>query len=110
AFEDTGVRAYKGQAGNVQGNATVLTAALQIHSVEARHAAVVRKIRGLNGWITQDQRGDTMPEATQAVYNGEANTTQLGVDVTTVTEEGADDITEAWDEILTQDEVLGIAS
>ena len=39
ALEDTGVRAYKGQAGNLQDNAKILTVALQIHSVEARHAA-----------------------------------------------------------------------
>ena len=50
--EDTGVRAYKGQAGNLIGNndAThnaVLEAALQIHSVEARHAARIRRIRRL---------------------------------------------------------------
>ncbi|HZF66003.1 MAG TPA: ferritin-like domain-containing protein [Chitinophagaceae bacterium] len=42
AFEDTGVRAYKGQAPNLLGNKTVLQAALNIHSVEARHAAHVR--------------------------------------------------------------------
>ncbi|MDX5437564.1 MAG: ferritin-like domain-containing protein, partial [Pontibacter sp.] len=47
AFEDTGVRAYKGQAANLVSNSDVLTAALQIHSVEARHAAIVRRIRGL---------------------------------------------------------------
>lgn len=110
AFEDTGVRAYKGQAGNVQGNAVVLTAALQIHSVEARHAAVVHKIRGLNGWITQDERGTGMPAATQPVYNGEQNITQLGVDVTSVTSVGANGITEAWDEPLSKEEVLGIAN
>ena len=34
AFEDTGVRAYKGQAANLISNNEVLTAALQIHSVE----------------------------------------------------------------------------
>jgi hypothetical protein len=45
AFEDTGVRAYKGQAGNVMSNKTVLQAALQIHSVEARHASQVRRMR-----------------------------------------------------------------
>jgi hypothetical protein len=50
--EDTGVRAYKGQAGNLIGNndAThnaVLEAALRIHSVEARHAARIRHIRRL---------------------------------------------------------------
>lgn len=44
-FEDTGVRAYKGQAGFLQSNRTVLTAALQIHSVEARHASHIRQMR-----------------------------------------------------------------
>ena len=38
-LEDTGVRAYKGQAGNLISSDDVLTAALRIHSVEARHAA-----------------------------------------------------------------------
>ena len=48
-FEDLGVAAYKGQAGNLQGT-PVLTTALQIHSVEARHAAEVRRVRGTFGW------------------------------------------------------------
>lgn len=48
-FEDLGVAAYKGQAGNLQGT-PVLTTALQIHSVEARHAAEVRRVRGAFGW------------------------------------------------------------
>ena len=42
-FEDLGVAAYKGQAGNLAGT-PVLTTALQIHSVEARHAAAVRPL------------------------------------------------------------------
>ena len=46
AFEDTGVRAYKGQAGILQGSDEILTIALQFHSVEARHAAEVRLMRG----------------------------------------------------------------
>ena len=50
AFEDTGVRAYKGQAGNFlipsnQNADVALEAALRIHSVEARHAAKIRKVR-----------------------------------------------------------------
>jgi len=53
AFEDTGVRAYKGQAGALMGNPGLLTAALQIHSVEARHASEIRRLRGLQGWIAR---------------------------------------------------------
>ena len=49
-FEDLGVAAYKGQAGNLMGSAEVLTVALQIHSVEARHAAEVRRIGLRLGW------------------------------------------------------------
>lgn len=44
-FEDLGVAAYKGQAGALLGT-PVLTTALQIHSVEARHAAAVRPLVG----------------------------------------------------------------
>ena len=50
AFEDTGVRAYKGQAGRflIPGNTNAdvaLESALRIHSVEGRHAAKIRRIR-----------------------------------------------------------------
>lgn len=44
-FEDLGVRAYKGQAPNLMGT-PALTTALRIHSVEARHAAEIRLLRG----------------------------------------------------------------
>jgi rubrerythrin len=57
AFEDTGVRAYKGQAGNLKASDEILTTALQIHSVEARHAAEVRLIRGQPAWIVSNSRG-----------------------------------------------------
>lgn len=109
AFEDTGVRAYKGQAPALQGNAQILTAALAIHSVEARHASEVRRLRGLKGWITRNNRGAGMPEATQAVYNGEEQAVQLGIEVTSVTDVGLDCVTQAWDEFLTLDEVTDIA-
>ena len=113
AFEDTGVRAYKGQAGNVMTDAGVLTTALQIHSVEARHASEIRRLRGLDGWITLDERGVGMPEATHPVYNGEDNLTQAQVDVSTLgngepfTVEAS---SQAYDEILTGDEATTIAS
>jgi len=49
-FEDLGVAAYKGQAANLISNDDILTVALQIHSVEARHAAIVRRIGGKKSW------------------------------------------------------------
>lgn len=49
-FEDLGVAAYKGQAGNLIGSRDILTVALQIHSVEARHASEVRRIGLKFGW------------------------------------------------------------
>lgn len=112
AFEDTGVRAYKGQATNLQGT-PFLTAALQIHSVEARHASEIRRLRGLKGWITGNERGTGMPEATQAVYDGEENVTQGGVDVTTLGDTdpfGVNASTEAYDEPITGDTAVAIAS
>lgn len=112
AFEDTGVRAYKGQAGNLLGS-PFLTAALQIHSVEARHASEIRRLRGLKGWITGNERGAGMPDATQAVYNGEENVMQGGLDVTTLGSGAAfsmDASTEAYDEALSGDDAVAIAS
>lgn len=113
AFEDTGVRAYKGQAGAVQGNNLVLTRALQIHSVEARHAARVRQLRGNNGWITGGPKGEGVPKAAKPVYEGEGNTTQVVPVSKTLSGDGnvsTKDITEAWDEPLTMKEVNAIAS
>ncbi|MBA2360472.1 MAG: ferritin-like domain-containing protein [Actinobacteria bacterium] len=44
-LEDTGVKAYKGQAPRIQTD-SILAAALSVHSVEARHAAWIRHIAG----------------------------------------------------------------
>lgn len=115
AFEDTGVRAYKGQAGNVMENDTVLTAALSIHSVEARHASMVRRLRTskgqdeVKGWITNASRG-TLPEPTQAIYAGEDNVIHGGVNVVDLTGIDAGAVSEGWDEPLNKEQVLGIAS
>lgn len=110
AFEDTGVRAYKGQAQYLIDSDALLTAALQIHSVEARHAARVRMLRGDFGWVTFSNRGDGMPEATQAVYRGEDNRMQAGIDLKTITTVGEMGITAAFDEPLTMEEVTAIAA
>ncbi len=112
AFEDTGVRAYKGQAPNLIGIKAILTVALQIHSVEARHASEVRRLRGdfrdeipHRGWITKNL---TDIPGTEATYAGEQNVTQGGVDIVTLGF-GLDAATEAFDEPLTKQQVLAIA-
>ena len=112
AFEDTGVRAYKGQAPRLIPFPAVLTTALQIHSVEARHAARIRYLRGQKGWITNGDRGN-MPEATQAVYNEDEVAEQGGVDVSALVAPmgiSRATVTESFDEPLSMDQVLAIAS
>ena len=108
AFEDTGVRAYKGQAGNLISTPDLLTAALQIHSVEARHASEVRRLRGLKGWITLNQRGAGMPEATHAVYDGEELTNQAGYNTAALF--GAAAGSESYDEPINTATAVSIAN
>ncbi len=122
-FEDTGVRAYKGQAPNLITSNDYLTAALQIHSVEARHAAHIRAMRYANGalipagvtvkpWITLKQSG-IGSAAVQASYDGEELTTQATVPIigiggnAFITDIAA---SEAFDEPLTKDQILAIVT
>lgn len=120
-FEDTGVRAYKGQAGNLMSNKGVLNAALNIHSVEARHASHIRQMRKANGalvpagvdvkpWITLNQSGIGSP-AVQASYDGEENTKQAGIETVGLngfTGLNANVASEAFDEPLTKEQVFAI--
>lgn len=121
-FEDTGVRAYKGQAGNLISSPAYLTAALRIHSVEARHAAHLREMRkdlgalipagvDVKPWITLDQSGIATP-AVQASYAGEQNVVQAGVTITNIGGKSisAAAASEAFDEPLTKDAVLAIVA
>lgn len=136
-FEDTGVRAYKGQAPNLIANDAVLTAALQIHAVEARHASMIRRLNGefnemapQKGWITGAQTGVVPamvggtavgsaiygPGNPPADFPSEANITQGGVDLTTLTftpqleGDRALKISESFDEPLDMNTVVAIAS
>lgn len=84
----------------------MLTAALDIHSVEARHASEVRRLRGLKGWISNAE-ANGLPAA---IYAGEDNTTQLTINVTTITTAPAVSVTEAFDEPLSMQDVLAIAT
>lgn len=117
AFEDTGVRAYKGQAGNLKNNNDVLTAALNIHSVEARHASHIRQMRKNNNqgdvkpWITGNQSGIGSP-AVQPIYDGEENTTQAGLQITNINSSGVtqDAASESFDEPLDKEQVMNIVA
>lgn len=117
AFEDTGVRAYKGQAGVLKQNA-VLTTALQIHSVEARHAAHVRQMANAAGinlkpWIAYAANGnDTGISQVDAVYAGEQSTMQAGIDIVGInaTAVSQTQAAESFDEILTGTNVKTIAN
>jgi hypothetical protein len=137
ALEDTGVRAYKGQAPNLQKDSVALSAALNIHSVEARHAAAVRQIRRMRGaattkpWITGANdtgimRGaattkpwitganDTGIAAVNGNYAGEDNVTQGGVNITSLAGVGGNISTNAatasFDEPLTMAQVLPLVT
>ncbi len=117
ALEDTGVRAYKGQAGVLLGNAALETA-LQIHAVEARHAAHLRTMTaielkvGLKPWISYAANGnDTGIPLVDGNYAGEQNTSQLGVEINGIFA-GVDQNAAAacFDEPLTGPEVKNLAN
>lgn len=121
AFEDTGVRAYKGQAAGLKSSKVALTAALQIHSVEARHAAQLRRMRGEKAWITGSATtiaapagpGQAAGNAVVArIYAGEQNTMQGPVDVAALAGGfgGTSAATEAFDEPLTYAQVVEIVA
>ncbi|MBE7171712.1 MAG: ferritin-like domain-containing protein [Williamsia sp.] len=114
-FEDTGVRAYKGRAAELVKGGDLLTAALNIHSVEARHASHIRQMRKANNfgdvkpWITLKTSG-IGSAAVQASYDGEENTKQANIEITNInsTSISANAASEAFDEGLTKDQVLAI--
>ncbi len=131
-LEDTGVRAYKGSAGTLINNKTVLTAALNIHSVEARHASHLRQMRKaravvapsgvyvtpINPWIVGNQSNiGTAPymATVQGNYNGEDNTTQGTINLLTLASISGASTTAAiasaaFDEPLTQAQVLTLVA
>lgn len=121
AFEDTGVRAYKGQATNLMSSNDVLTAALRIHSVEARHAAHIRSMRRARGgvlvngtvkpWIEGDE-SNINNSVVDAIYEGEGVTTQAGVNIVNIGGQQipAADASAAFDEPLSKQQVLDIVS
>ena len=117
-FETNGVRAYKGGAPKLMGNDEILQAALNIHSVEARHAAHLMMMRRRNGhatelkpWLTgADPKIPAGPkrDAAAGVYAGEENTSQAGQNIVGIGnfDISQEDASEAFDEPLTREQVL----
>jgi Ferritin-like domain len=133
SFEDTGVRAYKGGAAGLMANDLILEAALNIHSVEARHASHLRTMRRggptvagagtgalPKSWITGTEGGGAGGAATAAIYGpgnaatfpAEDNVTQGGVNLQTALASlsfPASAFSEAFDEPLDATTVTNIA-
>jgi rubrerythrin len=135
--EDTGVRAYKGQAANLTSDPATLEVALRIHSVEARHAARLRRLRRaadlanttlrysgtIRGGGAAAAGAGTQSAAVTAAFEkiygqgtnstsapSEANTTQAGVTITSLSaaQFGTEAATEAFDEPLDRADVVAI--
>ncbi|MEH2411589.1 ferritin-like domain-containing protein [Nostoc sp.] len=97
--EDTGVAAYKGQVQNLlaagESGKTVLAAALEIHSVEARHAAGIRYLRqtfygaNVRPWIRY---------SSEVIYNEDRFGSPTPIPFST----------EAFDGFATREEVLAL--
>ena len=127
-FEDTGVRAYKGSVATLINNKTVLTAALNIHSVEPRHASHIHQMRrtratapgaiaaayvgDIKPWInlSESNIGAGFQAAVQPSYNGEEVTTQNGINIATNAGVSAIAASASFDEPLSKDAVLVIVS
>ena len=138
AFEDLGVRAYKGSLATLLPNKEVLKIALGIHSVEARHASHVRTLRrggvgvaGANGggpsdslpksWVSLLENNGPIPALTTAIYAAgttgdspaEDNLVQIKLNVQTNSDASlaltATTASEAFDEPLDATRVKAIA-
>jgi hypothetical protein len=132
AAEDTGVRAYKGQAGALMTDTVRLEAALRIHSVEARHAAKIRRLRRVTGAPAIVKYSGTVStsgsgaagagnvsnppagavSALDLIYANEAPTTQLTVTLASLPNlpsgMSTDAFSESFDEPLTKAQVVTI--
>jgi rubrerythrin len=135
--EDAGVRAYKGQAALLMSDPPTLEAALRIHSVEARHAARIRRLRraadmgnvtvrysgtirgGGAGAAGAGTQSAAVTEAFEKIYGqgtnstsapSEANVAQAGVTITSLgaAQFGTEAATEAFDEPLDRGDVVAI--
>ena len=113
ALKDTAVRAYKGQIAALVGTPSSVTAALNIHTVEARHSSHIRQMRKRNGinvkpWITGKEEGPV--PVIQPVYDGEEVDIQGGIKLTGINglPISLSAATESFDQPLTKEQVMAI--
>lgn len=101
--EDTGVRAYKGQLTTLMPDNDLLTFAMGIHSVEARHAAHIRLERyylGYKPWVTRSASDIAGKAIADKSYASENKTSQLGINLIDINgfALSEDAVTQAFDE------------
>lgn len=103
---DAGERIYKGQITEVTSDKISVQTLMNIHSVKAREATMVRYARkdaygvDINPWITNSE-SDIINPAAQRAYSGESVTSQNGINLVGIngfTQVTAAVATEAFDE------------
>jgi hypothetical protein len=113
-FKDVAIRAYKGQLVTLVQGGTLLTALMDIHSVEARHASFIRQQRynwafaTIKPWITLGEPG--ISSAFNTEYGGEQNTIQANVQIADINgyNLNVEAASEAFDEPLSSTRVNNI--
>jgi len=108
-LEDLGVRAFKGQIARMTANPAAMVQVATYGSIQARHAAEIRRIRGKKAWITGSSRDD-LPAFFQPVYDGEEATIHAGYDSSALAgaDGGLNAVTEAFDEPLTKSQAQAV--
>jgi hypothetical protein len=117
-FEDLGVRAYKTGLSTLMTENDILTAAVRIHSTEARHAAHVRAIRrntpssrvdgDVKPWVTRNFSNVSGTDMDLAYLN-EDNTLQGTIQINGINGQAPVDLdaaTESFDEPMTSADIL----
>lgn len=108
-LEDLGVRAMKGQIARMTANTNVMSQMATLASVQGRHAAEIRRIRGKKAWVTTNSRDD-LPAIFQPAYDGEEATVHNGYDSSALASAngGTNPVSEAFDEPLTKAQAMVI--
>ncbi|AEN05948.1 hypothetical protein Halar_3188 [halophilic archaeon DL31] len=100
-LENTGVAAYAGAAPFVE-SPDLVGAAMSIHSVEARHAAVLNMITGTSPFPNAFDSASSQSDVLEAVSQFIVEETETSTDDETATEEESETATETGNETVTE--------